>query len=218
MAKQLNSETGKGYLVSKGQAWVEEYLTTHTQKELAELAGYISKGEPNAGAVSVALKSLGWASFNGQAPVVTAKAVAAPVTAKAVAKPAKAEIDTLPLPGRLEAYFEYRLGWDMTYPVQAHHVELLIRADDVSWNQLALKFGPEEIAMLSELLASEGYCPVGRVSQRGPWYAEQRRLAEQRRIADRIAAIAAIDARLSNQRERFEAARYDADISSFYLA
>lgn len=64
MAKQLNSLTGKGYLLAKGQQWVEEYLETHTQAELAILAGYTKNGGPNAGAVSVALKSLGWASFN----------------------------------------------------------------------------------------------------------------------------------------------------------
>lgn len=221
MAKQLNSETGKGYLVSKGQAWVEDYLTTHTQRELAELANFISNGKPNAGAVSVALKSLGWASFNWQAPVVTAKPIAAPVVAKPIAKPAvtaKADVDCLPLPGRVEAYFEYKLCWNMALPIKPHHIEMLIRCDDVAWNQLALKFGPEEISMLGAFLESEGYCPVARVSQRGPWLAEQKRIAEQKRLADRIAAIAAIDTRLASQRERFEASRFDADITAFYAA
>ncbi len=49
MAKPLNDLTGKGYLVNRGQDWVETYLESHTQAELAVLAGYTKNGGPNAG-------------------------------------------------------------------------------------------------------------------------------------------------------------------------
>lgn len=195
----------------------DETLASMTAKEIGE-KWY--GGNTGAGYNAAIARGIKPKSANGaQAKTVTAKPIAAPVvTAKVVAKPAKAEIDTLPLPGRVEAYFEYRLGWDMTYPIQAHHVELLILADDVTWNQLAMKFGPEEIAMIGAFLESGGYCPVARVSQRADWLAEKANVAAAKRIADSISAIAAIDNRLANQRARFEASRFDADITAFYAA
>lgn len=195
----------------------DETLASMTAKEIG---AQFYNGNTGAGYNACVARGIKPKSANGeQAKTVTAKPIAAPVvTANAVAKPAKAESDTRPLPVRVEAYFEYRLGWDMTLPIQPHHIEMLIRCDDTGWNQLALKFGPEETAMLGEFLESGGYCPVPRVSQRAEWEREQIKLAEKRRIAEAVAAIVAIDNRLAGQRERFESSRYDADITAFYLA
>ncbi len=179
MAKQLNSESGKGYLVSKGQAWVEEYLTTHTQKELAELAGYISKGEPNAGAVSVALKSLGWASFNGQSSVVTEKKASSALC-----------------PGRVEGFVSAFAEGDTVTPAD---VESVVLADGVKWNQLVLKMDEKELAMLAKFLKSGGYSQCPRVSQRAEFErAENERLALiEANIDAAQTALYAIDAELA---------------------
>jgi len=208
MAKPLNDLTGKGYLVNRGQDWVETYLESHTQAELAVLAGYTKNGGPNAGAVSVALKSLGWATFNGQ-PVaekpVTEKQVKSVKTEPVANHPAE-------LPGRVEDFLADVMGLEAPYTVEM--VESAIADDSEQWNRLImrLKKSEHESPLMTAFMGGEGWTLIDRAEIAR----ETARLAPWKRAEATVAAFAAIDLRLQVAETKFESSRFDAAIVEFY--
>ena len=196
MAKQLNSETGKGWFVAQGQSSIESLLAGGaTQKELAELAGMWT-GEPprpNAGAVSNILKSLAWGPFNGLEP--TDK----PATEKKSSAPAQC-------PGRVEGFI---LATTDVETVTPSDVESVILSDSVKWNQLILKQDEKELSMLAKFLKSGGFSPCPRVSLRAEFErAEQERLALIEESIDAAqTALYAVDAELANDASVLKAIR-----------
>ena len=209
MSKQLNELTGKGYLVAKGQVWVENYLETHTQAELAELCQFRKNGGPNAGAVSVALKSLGWASFSGQQPV-KATATTQPIKA---AQPATVEFIGPPveklLPGRIELLLEM-LGHD----IHLTGVIAAIEENSVPWCTQVRKMGEDERALMRDYTGMNSWTLADIAHENR----EAKRLRPFKASAETVAKCASVDASLAQREARFEAARYDADISAFYCA
>mgnify|MGYP003608680202 CR=1 FL=1 len=211
MSKQLNELTGKGYLVAKGQVWVENYLETHTQAELAELCQFRKNGGPNAGAVSVALKSLGWASFSGQQPVKLT-ATAKPATVKA--KPATADEFVGPpveklLPGRIEVLLEM-LGHD----VHITGVIAAIEENTVAWCTQVRKMGVDEKALMRAYTGLTAWTLADQAHEKR----EEKRLRPFIISDETVAKFAGIDTGLVQRENRFESSRYDADLVTFYLA
>ena len=211
MAKQLNSLTGKGYLLAKGQQWVEEYLETHTQAELAILAGYTKNGGPNAGAVSVALKSLGWASFNGQ-PV---KKQAQQATSSA--KPQQPASDNAfigpPvekfLPGRIELLLDV-LGHDL----HITGVMAAIEEKSKNWCIQVRRMGDNKKKLMVDRTGRTAWTLADIAHEKR----EEIRQAPFKRSIETVAAYAEIDSRLLAAEAKFEQSRYDAEISAFYCA
>ena len=211
MSKQLNELTGKGYLVAKGQVWVENYLETHTQAELAELCQFRKNGGPNAGAVSVALKSLGWASFSGQQPVKLT-ATAKPATVKA--KPATADEFVGPpveklLPGRIEVLLEM-LGHD----VHITGVIAAIEENTVAWCTQVRKMGVDEKALMRAYTGLTAWTLADQAHEKR----EEKRLLPFVISKATVSTHQAIDDTLRQKKERFEMLRYDAELTAFYCA
>lgn len=186
----------------------DEQLTSMTAKEIA--AQFYN------GNVGAAWNALDGRGLKGKPAANDGKKTTVAIAvSKATVKPvAPIAPEFMPLPGRVVDFMIDNIlpeDWNDEQEIPQHFVELVVLSDTVDWNKRIRRFGAEEIEMLESFL-----CAPCTMNRREDALLAKRARAPFERTEATINHHARIDAGLLNAENRFEASRYDADITAFY--
>lgn len=208
----------KSDVLNAGREFVMNMAKEHGLDKTALHFGYVrSNGTGNGGALSNVIKELGWRSEgakngdNGVKPASASVATLAPAKAHVIASTAlPARIEEWMLDNMLPAEWQDDDG-RLVRSIPQHFVELVVLSDTPDWNKRVRRLGVDEITMLEAFLGAP--CTMNR---REDALLAKRARAPFERTEATINHHARIDAGLLNAENRFEASRYDADITAFY--